>query len=95
MSRAAAVRPCSRDGERVCTASQCSGHANFSTTQRYVNLAGVVFTEEAAALERRMNGRSVEGSTDLTSPESTSANLTPRGEAEEQPTYSLSTNQLF
>jgi hypothetical protein len=47
------------------------GHANFSTTQRYVNLAGVVFAEEAAALERRMNGL-VESSTRPAEPETTS-----------------------
>ena len=30
------------------------GHADFRTTQRYVNLAGVVFADDAAALEVRM-----------------------------------------
>jgi len=63
------------------------GHADFRTTQRYVNLAGVVFADEAAALEARMNGAAVESSTDLASPEGTSADLMPLGEAEEQPTY--------
>jgi hypothetical protein len=48
------------------------GHTDFRTTQRYVNLAGVVFADEAAALERRMNGSAVESSTDLSEPESTS-----------------------
>ena len=50
------------------------GHADFRTTQRYVNLAGVVFADEAAALEARMNG-TVEISTHLASPERTSDDL--------------------
>lgn len=45
------------------------GHADFRTTQRYVNLAGVVFADEAAALEARMNEGAVESSTDPVSPE--------------------------
>jgi hypothetical protein len=63
------------------------GHADFRTTQRYVNLAGVVFADEAAALEARMNGSAVESSTDLASPEGTWADLTPLGDTEEQPSY--------
>jgi integrase len=58
------------------------GHANFSTTQRYVNLAGVVFAEEAAALERRMNGVLGESSPDLSEPESTSRHPAALSEAE-------------
>jgi integrase len=58
------------------------GHANFSTTQRYVNLAGVVFADEAAALEQRMNGGAVESSTDLGEPESTSRHPAALSEAE-------------
>jgi hypothetical protein len=42
-----------------------AGHANFSTTQRYIDLAGVVFHEEAEELERRMLGLSTESSTRL------------------------------
>jgi integrase/recombinase XerD len=38
------------------------GHSDYRTTQRYVNLAGTVFTDEAAALERRMLGAPVEDS---------------------------------
>jgi hypothetical protein len=30
------------------------GHADFSTTQRYINLAGVVFREEAERAEARI-----------------------------------------
>jgi len=52
-----------------------------------VNLAGVVFADEAAALEARMNGSAVEPSTDLASPESTSDSLTPLDKPEGQPTY--------
>lgn len=63
------------------------GHADFRATQRYVNLAGVVFADEAAALEARMNGTAVEGSTDLASPEGTSADLASLDEAEERPAY--------
>jgi hypothetical protein len=44
-----------------------AGHANMSTTKRYLHLAGVVFRDEAEALERRLlNGSGpVESSTDL------------------------------
>ena len=63
------------------------GRADFRTTQRYVNLAGVVFPDEEAALEARMNGSAVESSTDPAAPESTSADVTPLGEAEERATY--------
>jgi integrase len=33
-----------------------AGHANMTTTRRYLRLAGVVFADEAEALERRMLG---------------------------------------
>jgi integrase len=33
-----------------------AGHASMATTRRYLNLAGVVFADEAAALERRLLG---------------------------------------
>ncbi len=42
-----------------------AGHANMSTTQRYLHLAGVVFRDEADALERRLLGVPVESSTRL------------------------------
>ncbi len=51
-----------------------AGHASMGTTKRYLHLAGVVFHDEAAALERRL-GLSTELSTDLTSSESTSDDL--------------------
>ena len=48
------------------------GHTNYRVTQRYVNLAGVVFSDEAEALERRLLGASVESSTDPSEPQRTS-----------------------
>ena len=33
-----------------------AGHANMATTKRYLRLAGVVFADEAQALERRLLG---------------------------------------
>ena len=33
-----------------------AGHADMKTTRRYMHLAGVVFREEAEALERRLLG---------------------------------------
>jgi integrase len=47
------------------------GHTNFRVTQRYVNLAGVVFADEAEALEARLLGAPVESSTDLSESEIT------------------------
>jgi hypothetical protein len=46
-----------------------AGHANFATTQRYIDLAGVAFHEEAAALEERMLRSSTASSTRLTDPQ--------------------------
>jgi integrase len=40
-----------------------AGHSNMSTTKRYLHLAGVVFRDEADALERRL-GLSTELSTE-------------------------------
>jgi len=65
------------------------GHRDFRVTQRYVNLAGVVFADEAAALEARMLGTgasSVESSTDLTESESTLGVDTAWNRAESAPT---------
>jgi integrase len=41
-----------------------AGHRNLATTQRYLHLAGVVFRDEADALERRLLGNQKEASTD-------------------------------
>jgi integrase len=37
-----------------------AGHASFSTTQRYISLAGEMFREEAEQLERRLWGEQAE-----------------------------------
>jgi hypothetical protein len=43
-----------------------SGHANMSTTQTYLHLAGVVFPDEAKRLEQRF---AAEVGTDLREPQ--------------------------
>lgn len=45
-----------------------AGHASMQATKRYLHLAGTVFPNEAAALERRL-GLSTELSTDLSEPQ--------------------------
>ena len=60
-----------------------AGHANMATTKRYLHLAGVVFRDEADALELRLFGLSTKGSTDLRAPERTEADLGALSEAEE------------
>lgn len=40
-------------GESPIALMTRAGHANMSTTKRYLHLAGQTFPEEAAALERR------------------------------------------
>lgn len=62
-----------------------AGYASFSTTKRYIKLAGVTFHDAAQERERRLLGLSTEISTAPASPESTSADVTPHGEAEEPP----------
>jgi hypothetical protein len=54
-----------------------AGHADMTTTKRYLKLAGVVFQEEAEALERRLLGTgsstdSLPDSHDLTRSQGTS-----------------------
>jgi integrase len=46
-----------------------AGHRSMATTKQYLHLAGVVFPDEAAALEQRLLGGRVESSTHLRSPE--------------------------
>jgi integrase len=60
-----------------------AGHSNMATTKRYLHLAGVVFHDEAAALERRLLGgvSSTDSSTDLTAPERISGNGNARSDA--------------
>jgi hypothetical protein len=36
-----------------------AGHSDFKTTQRYIDLAGVTFREEAERAERRLLGEVV------------------------------------
>jgi len=61
-----------------------AGHANMATTKRYLHLAGVVFRDEADALELRLFGLSTKGSTDLRAPERTEADLAALSEADSQ-----------
>jgi hypothetical protein len=71
-------------GPKVVTASELmtrAGHSSMQTTKVYLHLAGTVFPDAAAALERRMFG-SVESSTDLSESESTSDNQGAPGEAD-------------
>lgn len=71
-------------GESAIALMARAGHANMATTKRYLHLAGVVFRDEAAALERRLlgtelgtdlsgSGRTSEDATALNHAESTSA----------------------
>jgi len=57
-----------------------AGHANMSTTNQYVHLAGTVFRDEAAALERRLLGTGV--STDLSEPQNIPEHPAPLEQAE-------------
>jgi integrase len=50
-----------------------AGHRSFSTTRRYLHLAGQTFQDDADALERRLLG--VESSTHLSAPEPISADF--------------------
>jgi hypothetical protein len=44
-----------------------AGHSSMGTTKRYLHLAGVVFRDEAEALERRLFGASRNGATEVPS----------------------------
>jgi hypothetical protein len=37
-----------------------AGHSSFATTQRYIDLAGVAFRDEAAKLSSRLSGQESE-----------------------------------
>jgi integrase len=52
------------NGESTFALMRRAGHKNVATTQRYVDLAGVVFRDEADALEDR-DARGLESSTHL------------------------------
>lgn len=62
-------------GESPVALQARAGHANYSTTQGYVRLSGVVFRNEAAALEARLRGESVQDS-GTNSPETLSLSQT-------------------
>jgi integrase len=55
-----------------------AGHRSMNTTRTYLHLAGVVFRDEASALERRMLGLPVEPSTHLSEPQAAGEVGTPR-----------------
>jgi hypothetical protein len=55
-------------GETPIALMTRAGHRSMSTTKGYLHLAGVVFRDEADALEARLLG-TVESSTDLTEPQ--------------------------
>jgi hypothetical protein len=59
------------DGEAPIALMTRAGHRSMSTTKGYLHLAGVVFRDEADALERRLLGSPVESSTDLSEPQPT------------------------
>jgi integrase len=61
-------------GETPIALMTRAGHSNMGTTKRYLHLAGVVFRDEAEALERRLLGAaavSTTPSTNLSAPERT------------------------
>jgi integrase len=59
-ARHAALTNMAATGASPIAVMATAGHRSMQTTQRYVHLAGVVFREEASALEQRMLG--VQGS---------------------------------
>jgi hypothetical protein len=61
-----------------------AGHASMATTKRYLKLAGVVFRDEAQALEERLLGAplSTGSHTDLREPQPTEGDAGALGEAE-------------
>lgn len=58
-SHAACAHRLARWGQRGYQAR--AGHADFTTTQRYINLAGVVLRAEAEPAEARILGASLAG----------------------------------
>lgn len=63
-----------------------AGHASMATTRRYLRLAGVVFREEADALEQRLlGGLSTAPSTDLREPQPLSEHPAPLNHAVRNP----------
>ena len=74
-ARHAALTNLAATGASPIAVMATAGHRSMSTTRRYLHLAGVVFRQDADALERRLLG--VESSTHLSAPESTSDNINP------------------
>jgi hypothetical protein len=78
-----AITTDARNGTDPIAIMANAGHSSYSTTKRYVKLAGVVFPDAAAARERRLLGQpSTELSTDPSEPERISENLEGRSETE-------------
>ena len=76
--RVTAITTDARNGTDPIAIMTNAGHASYSTTKRYVKLAGVIFPDTAAARAQRL--LSTEPSTDLSTPESIEADLgTPSG----------------
>jgi len=61
-----------------------AGHASMATTKRYLKLAGVVFRDEAQALEERLLGASLstDSHTDLREHQPTSSDAAPPSDTE-------------
>jgi integrase len=55
--RHASITNAAAAGGRAGALQARAGHADLSTTQRYIDLAGVLFSDEAEAAETRMFGR--------------------------------------
>jgi integrase len=84
--RVTAITTDARNGTDPIAIMANAGHASYSTTKRYVKMAGVVFPDAAEARERRLLGKpSTELSTDLSEPHTTSRHAGAWSEAEEQP----------
>jgi integrase len=55
-ARHSALTAMAANGSSPVAIMATAGHASMATTKRYLHLAGVVFADEAAALERRLLG---------------------------------------
>jgi integrase len=81
--RVTAITTDARNGTDPIAIMANAGHASYSTTKRYVKLAGVVFPDAAAARAERL--LSTDSSTDLSRPEPHSGNATALNQAESTP----------
>jgi integrase len=80
--RVTAITTDARNGVDPIAIMANAGHSSFSTTKRYIKLAGITFHDAAQERERRLLGLSTEPSTDLSAPGITSDQLTALGNAE-------------